>query len=107
MRLLALASIPIALVALWAGWRAVAGRPVRRFALNAVFASLLLVYFAITAGLGIDAGIAGGRMYLMAVALGLGVSSIGAFFDDDLAALVKLDPAKHYPALLVALGAKS
>lgn len=55
----------------------------------------------------LDAGITGGRMYLMAVALGLGVSSIGAFFDDDLAALVKLDPSDTYPALLVALGAKN
>src|SRR5690242_20236069 len=53
MRLLALASMPIALAALWAAWRAASGHPVRRFALNAVFASLLLAYFAITAGLGI------------------------------------------------------
>ncbi len=54
----------------------------------------------------LDAGIAGGRVYLQAVALGLGVSSIGAFFDDDVAALLRLDPARDLPALLVAVGAK-
>ncbi|HSK03065.1 MAG TPA: SagB family peptide dehydrogenase, partial [Kofleriaceae bacterium] len=54
----------------------------------------------------LDAGIAGGRVYLQAVALGLGVSSIGAFFDDDVAALLRLDPARDLPALLVAVGTK-
>ncbi len=54
----------------------------------------------------LDAGIAGGRVYLQGVALGLGVSSIGAFFDDDVAALLRLDPARDLPALLVAVGAK-
>ncbi|HWO19699.1 MAG TPA: SagB/ThcOx family dehydrogenase [Kofleriaceae bacterium] len=52
----------------------------------------------------LDAGIAGGRVYLQGVALGLGVSSIGAFFDDDVAALLRLDPARDLPALLVAIG---
>jgi SagB-type dehydrogenase family enzyme len=54
----------------------------------------------------LDAGIAAGRVYLMAVALGLGASSIGAFFDDDVAALLRLDVEADYPALLVALGPK-
>jgi SagB-type dehydrogenase family enzyme len=52
----------------------------------------------------LDAGIAGGRMYLQGVALGMGVSSIGAFFDDDVAELLRLDPARDLPALLVAIG---
>lgn len=51
----------------------------------------------------LDAGIAGGRINLHAVALGLGVSSIGAFFDDDLTELLRLDGV--HPALLVAIGA--
>jgi SagB-type dehydrogenase family enzyme len=53
MRLLILAALPLVAIAAWAAWRAVRGRPVRRFALNAVVASTLVVYFAITAGLGI------------------------------------------------------
>ena len=53
MRLLVLAALPLVAIALWAAWRAARGRPVRRFALNAVVASTLVVYFAITAGLGI------------------------------------------------------
>jgi hypothetical protein len=40
----------------------------------------------------------------MSVALGLGVSSIGAFFDDDVAELLRLDPNADLPALLVAIG---
>lgn len=52
----------------------------------------------------LDAGITGGRLYLQAVALGLGVSSIGAFFDDDLTGLLALDREADYPALLVAIG---
>lgn len=54
----------------------------------------------------LDAGIAGGRAYLQGVALGIGVSSIGAFFDDDVAELLRLDPARDLPALLVAIGPK-
>ncbi len=52
----------------------------------------------------IDAGVAAGRMYLMAVAAGLGVSSVGAFFDDELVELLQVDGARELPALLVALG---
>lgn len=51
-----------------------------------------------------DAGVAAGRMYLMAVAAGLGVSSVGAFFDDELVELLDVDGARELPALLVALG---
>lgn len=54
----------------------------------------------------LDAGIAGGRAYLQGVAFGIGVSSIGAFFDDDVAELLRLDPARDLPALLVAIGPK-
>jgi SagB-type dehydrogenase family enzyme len=52
----------------------------------------------------LDAGVAGGRVYLQAVALGLGVSSIGAFFDDDLIDLLRLERGRDLPALLVAIG---
>jgi len=50
---LALASIPLVVVAAFVAWRALTGRPLRRYALNAIVALLLLVYFVITAGLGI------------------------------------------------------
>jgi SagB-type dehydrogenase family enzyme len=52
----------------------------------------------------IDAGVAAGRMYLQAVATGLGVSSVGAFFDDELVELLGVDGTRELPALLVALG---
>ena len=52
----------------------------------------------------IDAGVAAGRMYLAAVAHGLGVSSVGAFFDDELVELLDVDGARELPVLLVALG---
>jgi SagB-type dehydrogenase family enzyme len=52
-RLLVIAAVPLVAIAAWAGWRAIRGRPVRRFALNAVVGVALLVYFAITAGLGV------------------------------------------------------
>lgn len=54
----------------------------------------------------LDAGIAGGRIYLQGVALGLGVSSVGAFFDGDVAELLRSPPA-DLPALLVAVGPRS
>jgi SagB-type dehydrogenase family enzyme len=52
----------------------------------------------------LDAGVAAGRMYLQAVASGLGVSSVGAFFDDELVDLLAIDGTRELPALLVALG---
>jgi hypothetical protein len=52
-RLLLVATLPLAAIAAWAGWRLIRGRPVRRFALNAVVGVALLGYFSITAGLGI------------------------------------------------------
>jgi SagB-type dehydrogenase family enzyme len=55
----------------------------------------------------IDAGVAAGRMYLQAVALGLGVSSVGAFFDDEVVDLLDLDGAVELPVLLVALGTRA
>ncbi|MBZ0231352.1 MAG: hypothetical protein K8M05_03315, partial [Deltaproteobacteria bacterium] len=51
--MLVAASLPILALGAWVVWRAVRGRPVRRFALNAVVGLGLLVYFAITAGLGV------------------------------------------------------
>lgn len=52
----------------------------------------------------IDAGVAAGRMYLEAVAVGLGISSVGAFFDDELVELLGVDGTRELPALLVTLG---
>ncbi len=54
----------------------------------------------------LDTGVAAGRIYLQAVALGLGVSSVGAFFDDELVELLGVDEAAELPALLVTLGHK-
>lgn len=47
---------------------------------------------------------AAGRIYLQGVGLKLGVSSIGAFFDDGIAALLLLDPTRQPVALRVAVG---
>jgi SagB-type dehydrogenase family enzyme len=51
-----------------------------------------------------DAGIAAGRVYVQGVGLGLGVSSIGAFFDEEAASFLGLDPAIQPVTLLVAVG---
>ncbi len=47
------AAVPLVLIAAWVGWRALSGRPLRRYALNGIVGLLVLVYFGITAGLGI------------------------------------------------------
>ena len=44
----------------------------------------------------IEAGLAGERIYLEAGALGLGVCAVGAFYDDEAAALVGSDPAPDW-----------
>lgn len=51
-----------------------------------------------------DAGVIAGRSYLQGVGLRLGVSRIGAFFDDEAGELLGLDPERQPVALLVAVG---
>lgn len=52
----------------------------------------------------IEAGLVGERVYLEAGARGLGVCAVGAFFDDELAALVGTDPAHEWVVHLAAVG---
>ena len=52
----------------------------------------------------IEAGMVGERAYLAAAALGIGVCAIGAFFDDELSALLELDAQREWPVHLVVLG---
>lgn len=56
----------------------------------------------------LEAGLVGERIYLEAGARGLGACAVGAFYDDEAAALVALDPARewvvHFAALGVVLG---
>lgn len=76
-----------ALIALgWAGWCAWRGHLPSRAKLNAVFSVVLLLYLA-------------------GQSLGLGVCGVGAFFDDEAAALAGIDPAGEWVVHLVAVGA--
>jgi SagB-type dehydrogenase family enzyme len=52
----------------------------------------------------IEAGRAGERVYLAAGQHGLGCCSVGAFYDDEVAALLGRDPAQHWAIHIVALG---
>lgn len=52
----------------------------------------------------IEAGLAGERVYLAAAMLGLGCCGVGAFYDDEMSALVGRDPAHHWVVHLVAIG---
>jgi SagB-type dehydrogenase family enzyme len=52
----------------------------------------------------VEAGLAGERVYLAAAALGLGCCSVGAFYDEEVAALVGRDPARFWVVHLVAVG---
>lgn len=52
----------------------------------------------------IEVGLAGERLYLQAQALGLAVCAVGAFHDDDAAALVAVDPAREWVLHLAAVG---
>lgn len=53
----------------------------------------------------LEAGMVGERVYLEAVARGLGACAVGAFYDDEAAALVALDPAREWVLHFAALGA--
>ncbi|MFZ5547750.1 MAG: SagB/ThcOx family dehydrogenase [Pseudomonadota bacterium] len=52
----------------------------------------------------LEAGMVGERAYLEAAVQGLGVCAVGAFRDDEAAALVGLDPAREWPLHFIALG---
>jgi SagB-type dehydrogenase family enzyme len=52
----------------------------------------------------LEAGLAGERLYLEGVARGLGVCAVGAFYDDEAAALVDVDPRREWVVHLAALG---
>jgi len=52
----------------------------------------------------LEAGLVGERVYLEAVARRLGACSVGAFYDDEAAALVGIDPSREWVVHLVALG---
>ncbi|MBL8323333.1 MAG: SagB family peptide dehydrogenase [Rubrivivax sp.] len=52
----------------------------------------------------IEAGLVGERLYLAAGALGLAACAVGAFYDDEAAALVGIDPAREWVVHFAALG---
>lgn len=52
----------------------------------------------------IEAGLAGERIYLEAGARGLGVCAVGAFYDEEAAALVGSDPAREWIVHFAAMG---
>jgi len=54
----------------------------------------------------IEAGLIGERVYLEAVARGLGACAVGAFYDDEAAVLVGVDPAHEWVVHFAALGVK-
>jgi SagB-type dehydrogenase family enzyme len=55
----------------------------------------------------LEAGLVGERVYLEAGARGLGACGVGAFYDDEAAALVGLDPAQEWVVHFAALGVKA
>ena len=55
----------------------------------------------------LEAGMVGERVYLAAGALGLGACAVGAFHDDEAAALVGVDPAREWVVHFAALGMKA
>ncbi len=52
----------------------------------------------------LEAGMVGERLYLEAGARGLGVCAVGAFYDDEAARLVALDPQREWIVHFAALG---
>ncbi len=54
----------------------------------------------------LEAGLVGERVYLEAVARGLGACAVGAFYDNEAAALVGVDPAREWVVHFAALGMK-
>jgi SagB-type dehydrogenase family enzyme len=54
----------------------------------------------------LEAGLVGERVYLEGVAQGLGACAVGAFYDDEAAALVGVDPQREWVVHFAALGVK-
>lgn len=52
----------------------------------------------------LEAGMLGERLYLQAGALGLGVCAVGAFYDDEAAALIGVDPRREWVVHFATLG---
>lgn len=52
----------------------------------------------------LEAGMLGERLYLQAGALGLGVCGVGAFYDDDAAALIGVDLEREWVVHFATLG---
>jgi SagB-type dehydrogenase family enzyme len=52
----------------------------------------------------IEAGLVGERLYLEAAALGLGCCGVGAFYDDEAAALLGVDPAREWVVHFTTIG---
>lgn len=55
----------------------------------------------------LEAGLVGERVYLEAGARGLGACAVGAFYDDEAAALVGVDPAHEWVVHFAAIGARA
>jgi SagB-type dehydrogenase family enzyme len=55
----------------------------------------------------LEAGLVGERIYLDAVARGLGACAVGAFYDDEASRLVGVDPAREWVIHFAALGIPS
>ena len=54
-----------------------------------------------------DAGMLGGRLYLQTVALGLGCTGIGAFFDNEVSHWIDVSPTKELVVYTAAIGVKA
>jgi SagB-type dehydrogenase family enzyme len=52
----------------------------------------------------LEAGLVGERLYLQAQALGLGVCAVGAFYDDEAAALIGIEPTDEWVVHFAAVG---
>lgn len=52
----------------------------------------------------LEAGLAGERLYLEGVARGLGVCGVGAFYDDEAASLIDVDPRYEWVVHFAAIG---
>lgn len=52
----------------------------------------------------LDAGMLGANLYLSTTALGLGATGIGAFFDDEVSALIKVPPNREHIIYVSAFG---
>ena len=52
----------------------------------------------------LESGLWGERLYLAGQALGVGVCAVGAFYDDEAAALIGADPAREWVVHFAALG---